>query len=288
MGDARERGWAARADRTDKRRSRRGVNWPAVEQDATPYLDALVELRRPRPGPLPHPRAQGRARRGPGAARRRSATRALRARHPGADRGHRHRPRPPTRRSSGRSGWPPRRGERSAAGSWSTAPRGATTPSAWRCAHLGERVVVQRNVHSRVIDGLVLAGLRARVRRARDRPRARRRPLPDARGARRGARPRTRTRSPRSSSRPTYFGAVADVAALAEVAHARGVPLVVDEAWGAHLRFSAGAADSARSSAAPTWSLSSVHKIVGSLTQSAILHLGDAATGSTSGSSTAP
>ena len=37
---------------------------------------------------------------------------------------------------------------------------------------------------------------------------------------------------------PTYFGAVADVAALAEVAHGHGVPLVVDEAWGAHLAFS--------------------------------------------------
>ena len=37
---------------------------------------------------------------------------------------------------------------------------------------------------------------------------------------------------------PTYFGAVADVRGLAEVAHARGVPLVVDEAWGAHLHFS--------------------------------------------------
>ena len=36
---------------------------------------------------------------------------------------------------------------------------------------------------------------------------------------------------------PTYFGAVADVAALAEVAHSHGVPLVVDEAWGAHLAF---------------------------------------------------
>src|SRR5436190_2098100 len=37
---------------------------------------------------------------------------------------------------------------------------------------------------------------------------------------------------------PTYFGAVADVRGLADVAHGRGVPLVVDEAWGAHLRFS--------------------------------------------------
>src|SRR5436305_15065932 len=36
---------------------------------------------------------------------------------------------------------------------------------------------------------------------------------------------------------PTYFGAVADVRGLADVAHAHGVPLVVDESWGAHLAF---------------------------------------------------
>ena len=73
---------------------------------------------------------------------------------------------------------------------------------------------------------------------------------------------------------PTYFGAVADVAALAEVAHARGVPLVVDEAWGAHLRFSDELPASALECGADVV-LSSIHKIVGSLTQSAILHLGD-------------
>ena len=73
---------------------------------------------------------------------------------------------------------------------------------------------------------------------------------------------------------PTYFGAVADVAALAEVAHSRGVPLVVDEAWGAHLRFSSALPAAALASGADVV-LSSVHKIVGSITQSAILHLGD-------------
>src|SRR5437667_459298 len=36
---------------------------------------------------------------------------------------------------------------------------------------------------------------------------------------------------------PTYFGAVARIADLAEIAHARDVPLVVDEAWGSHLYF---------------------------------------------------
>ena len=73
---------------------------------------------------------------------------------------------------------------------------------------------------------------------------------------------------------PTYFGAVADVAALAEVAHARGVPLVVDEAWGAHLRFSSALPTAALECGADVV-LSSTHKIVGSITQSAILHVGD-------------
>ena len=73
---------------------------------------------------------------------------------------------------------------------------------------------------------------------------------------------------------PTYFGAVADVAALAEVAHARGVPLVVDEAWGAHLHFSSALPASALECGADVV-LSSTHKIAGSITQSAILHVGD-------------
>jgi arginine decarboxylase len=72
---------------------------------------------------------------------------------------------------------------------------------------------------------------------------------------------------------PTYFGAVADVAGLARAAHDRGVPLVVDEAWGAHLRFSDALPASALESGADLV-LSSTHKLVGSLTQSAILHLG--------------
>ena len=75
---------------------------------------------------------------------------------------------------------------------------------------------------------------------------------------------------------PTYFGAVADVAALAEVAHARGVPLVVDEAWGAHMAFHEALPEHALALGADLV-ISSTHKIVGSLTQSAMLHLGQGA-----------
>jgi arginine/lysine/ornithine decarboxylase len=73
---------------------------------------------------------------------------------------------------------------------------------------------------------------------------------------------------------PTYFGACADVAGLAEVAHERGVPLAVDEAWGAHLRFHPDLPPDALSCGADVV-VSSTHKIVGSLTQAAMLHLGD-------------
>src|SRR5690606_37888939 len=36
---------------------------------------------------------------------------------------------------------------------------------------------------------------------------------------------------------PTYFGVCADIRGIAELAHERGVPLLVDEAHGAHLYF---------------------------------------------------
>jgi arginine decarboxylase len=72
---------------------------------------------------------------------------------------------------------------------------------------------------------------------------------------------------------PTYFGAVADVRGLADVAHSRGVPLVVDEAWGAHLAFSPQLPEHALACGGDLV-VSSTHKIIGSFTQSAMLHLG--------------
>ena len=139
-------------------------------------------------------------------------------------------------------------------------------------AHRGREVVTQRNAHSSTIDALVLSGLRPTfVAPELDpelhiahcmTPEALERALaatPGAVGA--------------TVVSPTYFGAVADVAALAEVAHARGVPLIVDEAWGAHLAFHPDLPAHALSLGADLV-ISSMHKIVGSLTQSAMVHLG--------------
>ena len=72
---------------------------------------------------------------------------------------------------------------------------------------------------------------------------------------------------------PTYFGACADVAGTG-----RGRPRArraagVDEAWGAHLHFHPDLPPDALGCGADLV-ISSTHKIVGSLTQSAMLHLG--------------
>jgi arginine/lysine/ornithine decarboxylase len=66
----------------------------------------------------------------------------------------------------------------------------------------------------------------------------------------------------------------ADVAALAEVAHARDVPLIVDQAWGPHFGFNEALPPTALSQGADAM-LTSTHKIAGSLTQSAMLHISD-------------
>jgi len=139
-------------------------------------------------------------------------------------------------------------------------------------AHVGEHVVVQRNVHSSMIDGLVLSGLRPRFVAPELDPELgiAHCPTPEALDAALADVPEAAAAIVVS---PTYFGAVADIRGLAGVAHDRGVPLVVDEAWGAHLRFCDGLPDSSLACGADAV-LSSIHKIVGSITQSAILHLG--------------
>ena len=72
---------------------------------------------------------------------------------------------------------------------------------------------------------------------------------------------------------PSYFGATADVPALADVAHAHGAPLIVDGAWGPHFGFHPALPDSPVRLGADLV-VSSTHKLAGSLTQSAMLHLG--------------
>ena len=71
---------------------------------------------------------------------------------------------------------------------------------------------------------------------------------------------------------PTPYGTCADIAAIREVCHARGKPLIVDEAWGAHLPFHGDL---------PTWAMDagadvcvvSVHKMGMGFEQGSVFHL---------------
>jgi lysine decarboxylase len=150
----------------------------------------------------------------------------------------------------------------------------------------GSRVVVQRNSHASIVDGLVLSGGRPTfVAPEYDEdlgmalgvePDALRAALAaaaasDAVPAANGARPTSGARAVFVVS-PTYYGVAADVAALADVAHEAGVPLIVDQSWGPHFGFHPGVPESALRLGADAV-LTSTHKIAGSLTQSAMLHV---------------
>ena len=86
----------------------------------------------------------------------------------------------------------------------------------------GTRVLIQRNSHASMIDGLVLSGGLPQFRRARVRHGARHGTRRHAGGARGGARGgRSGPISAAFIVSPTYYGMAADVAGCAEVAHAR-------------------------------------------------------------------
>lgn len=139
-------------------------------------------------------------------------------------------------------------------------------------AGLGGPVVAQRSVHSSVVDGLALSGLAAAfVVPSVDHS------LGMAHGVTAESLDVALAASPGAAAAyvvtPSYFGACADVAALADVAHARGAALVVDEAWGAHLGFHPALPVNAVRLGADLV-VASMHKLGGSLGQTALLHLG--------------
>ena len=139
-------------------------------------------------------------------------------------------------------------------------------------AGLGGSLVAQRSVHSSVVDALAMSGLEATF------------VTPDI-DSRLGilhtltpqALDEALTASPDAAAAivvtPSYFGACADVEALVAVAHSHDVALVVDEAWGAHLGFHPDLPTNAARLGADLV-VSSMHKLGGSLGQTALIHLG--------------
>jgi arginine decarboxylase len=71
---------------------------------------------------------------------------------------------------------------------------------------------------------------------------------------------------------PTYHGVCADVAAIATLTHRHGIPLLVDEAHGPHFAFHPDLPTPALAAGADLV-VQSAHKVLGALTQSALLHV---------------
>src|SRR5437763_9475173 len=135
-------------------------------------------------------------------------------------------------------------------------------------AGMGDEVIVQRNAHASMIDGLILSGLRPKWIAPELNPELgiAHCPMPESLEVGLADSPDALAVFVVS---PTYYGAVADIRALAEVAHSWNVPLIVDEAWGAHFPFHDALPEHALSAGADLV-LSGVHKLVGSLSGSAM------------------
>jgi arginine/lysine/ornithine decarboxylase len=135
----------------------------------------------------------------------------------------------------------------------------------------GEKILLSRNAHKSVVSAVVVNGVEpiwVHPHFDRDRhlahppePEDFRRMLeqhPDAKGA--------------VLITPTDWGTCADIRGVAAVCHEFDVPLIVDEAWGAHLPFHPDL---------PTWGMdadadlvvTSVHKMGGAIEQSSVFHL---------------
>lgn len=71
---------------------------------------------------------------------------------------------------------------------------------------------------------------------------------------------------------PSYCGVASDLEGISAVAHGRGVPVYVDEAWGPHFQFHPALPPSAMASNVDG-AVCSIHKVLGGLTQAAILHV---------------
>ncbi|AEF92944.1 Arginine decarboxylase [Desulfotomaculum nigrificans CO-1-SRB] len=139
------------------------------------------------------------------------------------------------------------------------------------CCGQGNKILVPRNAHRSVISGLILSGAM---------------PVyycppgikefaclagPDAGQIEQYLKQFPETRAV-VCVHPTYYGVAGDIAAVAEVCHSRGIPLLVDEAHGAHLKFHPDLPPDALSCGADAVA-QSTHKLGGSLTQSSLLHL---------------
>ncbi|WP_430095744.1 aminotransferase class I/II-fold pyridoxal phosphate-dependent enzyme [Paenibacillus cisolokensis] len=139
------------------------------------------------------------------------------------------------------------------------------------CTAPGDLLLVQRNVHKSVLNGLMLAGAQAvflqpetdagsglAVAPSEETVRQALEAYPEAKGV--------------LVTMPNYYGMGSDLKPLAAACHEHGVPLIVDEAHGAHFGLHPMLPESALSCGADAV-VQSTHKMLGAMTMGAMLHV---------------
>ncbi|QYX32472.1 aminotransferase class I/II-fold pyridoxal phosphate-dependent enzyme [Sphaerospermopsis torques-reginae] len=71
---------------------------------------------------------------------------------------------------------------------------------------------------------------------------------------------------------PTYYGVCGDLKSIAQITHQYNIPLIVDEAHGAHFHFHPHLPTSALTAGADL-TIQSIHKTLGAMTQASMLHI---------------
>ncbi len=135
----------------------------------------------------------------------------------------------------------------------------------------GEKIALPRNAHKSAMGGLIMSGaqpvwMQPEVDQTLHMDHT---VTPETVRATLDAHPDTRAVYIVS---PTYYGVAADLEGIAAVAHERGIPLLVDEAWGPHFHFHPALPLSAMQAGADMC-INSTHKMLGSLSQTAMLHV---------------
>ncbi|GGP54975.1 aminotransferase class I/II-fold pyridoxal phosphate-dependent enzyme [Saccharothrix coeruleofusca] len=134
-----------------------------------------------------------------------------------------------------------------------------------------EKLLVVRHAHKSVISGLILSGVSpVWVSPHWDEQRHLTHP-PDADEVRRAFEAEPDAKGMLLVT-PTDYGTCGDIQAVADVCHEFGKPLIVDEAWGAHLPFHPGLPPWAMNTGADLC-VTSVHKSGAAVEQSSVFHL---------------
>lgn len=137
----------------------------------------------------------------------------------------------------------------------------------------GERgeLLVTRDAHKSIVAGLIFSGLQPRWVRPRWDTALHVTHPPSPQQVRQAWAQRPHAAGLLIVS-PTPYGTCADIGAIADICHERGKPLIVDEAWGAHLPFH---------DELPTWAMNagadvcvvSVHKMGAGFEQGSVFHV---------------